>query len=151
MLSLGSKLVRLAGGGLVSPLMTSLFIYTVFSNRIVFFSRSNQPEQYFDLFFSPTEQDIQILEPSTASSWSMYTDTTEYFPFKFYTERERDKCVAGLSWTKCRNICELASCFCQRISFERNVEPVRVYFVSQSQETASFHSQHKDADARARA
>ena len=38
-----------------SPLTKSLFMWTVFSDRAIFFSHNNQLEQYFDLFLSPTE------------------------------------------------------------------------------------------------
>jgi len=53
---------RLAGwwpaGWLASPLMKSLFMLTVFSDRTVLFPHNNQSEQYFSLFFSPAEQPL---------------------------------------------------------------------------------------------
>ena len=48
----------LVAGRPATPLTKSLFMWTVFPDRTIFFSHNNQPEQYFDLFFSPAEQAI---------------------------------------------------------------------------------------------
>jgi len=53
-----------AAAGLSSALTMVLFMRTVFPDRTVFFPHINQPEQYFDLFFSTAEQAHSLLSSS---------------------------------------------------------------------------------------
>ena len=82
-------LIKKLGPCSASPLTKSLFTWTVFPDKTIFFSHNNQSEQYFDLFFSPAEQALG----SIGSKFLKVTLLKIIFPFCLF-EDSKD----NLSW-----------------------------------------------------
>jgi hypothetical protein len=96
-------------------------------------------------------QGISESSPARGEYVRIYTDTILFVPSFIRIQTKRDKCGGRTSvWTKSYTYIWAIGCFCQRISFERNVFVLLYIFSTNYRKLCpSFHGQQKDADTRA--